>query len=134
MSDVIIGQGSSSCTHEDDTISRQKAITALLDLTSYKTKRELVRRIDSSIADQNGWLGGVGECLDTIEDLPSAQPERKRGRWLITDAYPHNVYCYQCYKTFAQTHWAVWEDGTLPRKFCPNCGADMREVDADAID
>ena len=56
-----------------------------------------------------------------------AQPERKRGRWNITDAYPHNVYCSECYTRFAQTHWAVWEDGSLPRNFCPHCGADMRE-------
>lgn len=57
--------------------------------------------------------------------LPSAQPERKRGKWNITDAYPHNVYCSECNTRFAQTHWAVWEDGSLPRNFCPNCGAYM---------
>lgn len=54
-----------------------------------------------------------------------AQP-RPRGEWQITDAYPHNVHCSVCHKRFAQTHWTVWEDGTLPRNFCPNCGADMR--------
>ena len=50
-------------------------------------------------------------------------------RWMVTDAYPHNVYCSECYKTFAQTHWAVWEDGSLPRDFCPNCGAKMDKED-----
>ena len=67
-----------------------------------------------------------------IETVPSvdAVPVR-RGKWLITDAYPHNVYCSRCYKTFAQTHWAVWKDGTLPRDFCPSCGADMREEGGD---
>ena len=54
------------------------------------------------------------------------EPERKKGEWQITDAYPHNVYCSECHTRFAQTHWAVWEDGSLPRNFCPNCGADMR--------
>lgn len=53
------------------------------------------------------------------------EPERKKGKWQITDAYPHNVYCSECHKKFAQTHWAVWEDGSLPRNFCPNCGAKM---------
>lgn len=53
-------------------------------------------------------------------------PERKKGKWQITEAYPHNVYCSVCHKKFAQTHWAVWEDGSLPRNFCPNCGTDMR--------
>ena len=62
-----------------------------------------------------------------IEALPSAQLERKKGKWQITDAYPHNVYCSECHKRFAQAHWAVWEDGSLPRNFCPNCGARMEE-------
>lgn len=61
-----------------------------------------------------------------VYDAPSAQPER-RGKWQITDAYPHNVYCSECHTRFAQTHWAVWEDGSLPRNFCPNCGAKMQE-------
>ena len=55
------------------------------------------------------------------------EQERKRGEWQVTDAYPHNVYCSVCHMRFAQTHWAVWEDGTLPRNFCPNCGAIMTE-------
>lgn len=47
------------------------------------------------------------------------------GKWEITDAYPHNVHCSVCHKRFAQTHWEVWEDGSLPRDYCPNCGAKM---------
>jgi len=55
------------------------------------------------------------------QDMPTA--ERKTGKWQVTDAYPHNVYCSECHKKFAQTHWAVWEDGSLPRNYCPNCGS-----------
>ena len=61
-----------------------------------------------------------------IGDLPSADVVPVRhGKWEITDAYPHNVYCSECHKRFAQTHWEVWEDGSLPRNYCPNCGAKM---------
>lgn len=60
----------------------------------------------------------------TLKDLQAVE-ECRRGRWEITDAWPHNVYCSECNKRFAQTHWSVWEDGSLPRKFCPNCGAVM---------
>lgn len=52
--------------------------------------------------------------------------ERPQGEWKITEAYPHKVYCGECYKTYAQENWEVWKDGSLPRNFCPNCGADMR--------
>lgn len=57
-----------------DMIYRQMAIDAILEQTVCDTKRELVERCDANISDENGWLGGVCIALDTIEDLPSAQP------------------------------------------------------------
>ena len=82
---------------------------------------------------------GAEEVLVDINDVAmvlakhvkatSAEPERKTGKWQITSAYPHNVYCSVCHKKFAQTHWAVWEDGSLPRNFCPNCGARMEGIE-----
>ena len=83
------------------------------------------------IRNDGGYFGTVpseivvGEKMPS-EDAPPVEPERKRGKWQVTDAYPHNVYCPECHKKFAQTQWAVWEDGSLPRNYCPNCGADMR--------
>lgn len=66
------------------------------------------------------------EAVNAICSVPAADVVPVRhGRWQITDAYPHNVYCSECHKRFAQTHWAVWEDGSLPRAYCPNCGAKM---------
>jgi DNA-directed RNA polymerase subunit RPC12/RpoP len=61
------------------------------------------------------------ECFPAADVVPV-----RHGRWQITDAYPHNVYCSECHKRFAQTHWAVWEDGSLPRSYCPDCGAKMQ--------
>lgn len=55
--------------------------------------------------------------------------ERPQGNWLITDAWPHNVYCSNCYKTYAQADWEIWKDGSLPRAFCPTCGAQMKSED-----
>lgn len=49
----------------------------------------------------------------------------KRGEWLVTGAYPHHVYCSNCFTTFADEKWVVWKDGSLPRKYCPNCGSQM---------
>ena len=74
-------------------------------------------------------LGTIGvEAVDmAIEALQ--EPERKKGKWNITDAYPHNIYCSECHIRYAQTHWPVWEDGSLPRNYCPNCGAEMEVKD-----
>ena len=56
----------------------------------------------------------------------SDEVDKAAGVWLTTDAYPHNVYCSSCYKTYAQSHWAIWKDGSLPRAYCPNCGKKMK--------
>jgi len=60
------------------------------------------------------------------------EPERKRGKWIRGGAYPHHIFCSACYATYVPNdEWDIWKtDGMdcwrLPRKFCPNCGADMR--------
>lgn len=89
-------------------------IDAPIDVAIYRRNK----RVQITIRQLLESNGVKYECSDVVE--------RKKGKWQITDAYPHNVYCSECHKKFAQTHWAVWEDGSLPRNFCPNCGADMR--------
>lgn len=83
---------------ENDHISRQAAIESFED-TTY-TKNEIRRR---------------------ITELPSAQPERKTGRWIAHVGgkfvgFPYMHYeCDQC-RAFKPTE----------TNFCPDCGADMR--------
>lgn len=67
-------------------------------------------------------------AITCIDNAPTEDVEPVRhGEWQITEAYPHNVYCSECHTKFAQTHWQVWEDGSLPRNYCPYCGAKMYE-------
>lgn len=97
-------------------------------------ERDEVHSVISSIAREKFnlsdsfefYLKALSDVNDALSRIPDAdvQPAR-HGWWQITDAYPHNVYCSECHKRFAQTHWAVWEDGSLPREYCPNCGAKM---------
>lgn len=58
-----------------------------------------------------------------LEDLPSAQPERKRGRWMLSKMYESDhvaMICSECGATYDKTVAGCFFN------YCPNCGADMR--------
>ena len=74
---------------------------------------------------RNASLEGVEELMTSgeIEDisLPSAQPERKTGRWIPhedEDGEHYGDKCSEC------GEWYVMPYGKT--NFCPNCGANMR--------
>lgn len=80
------------------------------------------------------FIFGCESYKEWLETLPPAdvQPVR-RGRWLKTDAFPHRVYCSECYKTYVPNdNWQIWQDkpgeGGLQRTYCPACGAKMEQV------
>ena len=78
-------------------------------------------------------IDAVMECYDNDElfevyeeklrELPPAQPERIKGRWISADAIfgGEPFYCSECGENTRDTVMGK------PRwNFCPNCGADMR--------
>lgn len=70
-------------------------------------------------------IGYDSDIIHTLENLPSAQPERKKGKWIkhiLKNAnVPWGFDCSVC------DEWFVIGDDTAERYyFCPNCGADMR--------
>lgn len=106
----------------NDLIDRQAAIDALWKaLYEYEDKTEKQFQ-ESDELDIGDWIlhrEFVQNMSDidrrTILDLPSAQPERKTGRWInISDGCFEIVKCDQCGKT---------KDD--PSNYCPNCGAKM---------
>ena len=101
----------------NDTISRKAALDEVINLW----------------ADKPFGNPALVEIKDCIEKLPSAQPERMRGKWIEDDDGWDGVIwrCSECDAVFALT------DGTPEENeynFCPHCGADMREVDDDRPD
>lgn len=66
--------------------------------------------------------GVFGRCEDALKALPSAQPERKKGRWIKVNGKTA-INCSACY----HCSWSLSFEDTVKRfNFCPNCGADMR--------
>ena len=61
--------------------------------------------------------------VEYLEQLPPIQP--KRGKWIKTARWGRVYYCNQCrnYLDFDGVN-----AGRGSTNFCPNCGADMREV------
>ena len=90
----------------NDCISRQAAIDAVdrLDIPEDMCVFEILSHIELEIGN-----------------LPSAQPERKKGEWL-PDNRPDGGFwvCSEC--KFPSEAFAA----NVLYKFCPNCGADMR--------
>ena len=67
---------------------------------------------------------------DELRKLPSVQPQPKRGKW-IDQADSIGEYASGCYEC-DECHEVFWLESGTPQdneyNFCPNCGADMREV------
>ena len=97
----------SETPNSSDAISRQAAIDALA--TMYCK------------SDEDGYVWIIRrDAWARIDALPSAEP--KRGKW-IRDG--HHIRCDQCGIYMCDTDR---EGDRIPTEFCPNCGADMREV------
>ena len=97
-----------------DLIDRQAAIDALKE-EEYPCESDY----------DEGYMAALDKAVWIIERwLPSAQPERKKGKW-IKHPEVKNIYgglyieCSECGEKYVVQHIG-------DEKFCRNCGADMR--------
>lgn len=97
----------------NDLISRGDAIKAVL--VSNLSACTVFGRSEEGMATAK-------ELIQVIKNLPSAQPERKTGKWKRTyldheamGERPSIFYCSACNQCIA-----------YPVNYCPSCGADMR--------
>ena len=94
---------------------------------------DLISRQAAIDALKGCYCGGEDSCeepwiyednaIKAVEQLPPIQP--KRGKWIKTARWGRVYYCDQCrnYLDFDGVN-----AGRGSTNFCPNCGADMREV------
>ena len=109
----------------DDLISRQAAIDAI-----GKASDELYENIKKGATfPQRQWFDGMAQAQSILENLPSAQSERK-GYWIEMGTNKdgtHSIRCSKCGEGYKARGYA-WSIATKAKyKFCPNCGADMRD-------
>lgn len=89
----------SEVPNSSDCIGRQAAIDALADMHCK--------------SDGDGYVWIIrSDAWARIDALPSAQPERKKGRWKVTPVY---IKCSECGESFM----------LIPQNYCPHCGAKM---------
>lgn len=70
-------------------------------------------------------------AMDAIKNLPSAQPERKRGKWIYGED-EYGIDGYRCDKCGFFVPWDYVHNFINyidDYNFCPNCGARMEEDD-----
>lgn len=103
----------------ENLISRKAAIDAIMDADVCVTWNGVISDDDAVDIAIKSTKGSV---ISSIINLPPSQPQRKKGEWIInSDGY--YPYCSECRKEP--------KSGDMT-DFCPNCGADMREGEADA--
>lgn len=97
-------------------IDRQAAIDAMG--VCFENKKRTWKR-EVTTGEKAIFLDMIG----VVNAVPSAEPERKRGKWKKEYAdyeafgvRPFYRYCSVCNKVTV-----------FPYKYCPNCGADMRD-------
>lgn len=85
-------------------------------------REDVVKAMNEALA-----VGDISRVIanDILNNIPSAEPERKKGKWIEQDDGWDGIYyeCSECREAFTLM------DGTPTDNlynFCPHCGADMR--------
>ena len=103
-----------------DLIDRQVAIEAIEKLLLPQINGETAAAEINHIA----WLCAINCAKVMIKHLPSAQPERRAGKWIKQNPLVDTEECSLCkYNILSEE---------LETPFCPWCGAEMEERREDA--
>ena len=67
---------------------------------------------------------GIAAAMNAINDMPPAQPERKKGKWIPQDFNKHSGMTSTAVYFFPKC--SVCGNSADYTNYCPACGADMR--------
>ena len=83
------------------------------DIISRQAAIEVADAIWATTGDKN-----VAKVWDMLRNLPSAQPEQKKGKWIEEIGM---LMCSECGEAWGTEQF----DEVMSFNFCPNCGAKM---------
>lgn len=128
--------------HMESASDLKNVIRAFEELLSAKSVDKDINVPDNDTISRQGAIkafcercGNLGEPCDGCNDipllysLPSAQPERKKGKWIYGEhdiAMCDGYFCDQCgfFVPWDYKHKSI--DFIKDYHWCPSCGADMR--------
>ncbi len=97
----------------------------LIDADALRDRLQNLGYDDWNQGVRTTWAEAFKECADMVEEMPTIEPERKKGKWIPQDFNKHSgmtstaVYYYpKC---------SVCGNSANYTNFCPVCGADMRQ-------
>ena len=101
-----------------DLINRKDAIKALefeqVHMTAYCDGKNEGNPFES-------YNKGLDDGIKALKGLPSAEPERKTGKWISVESNTVNGICSVC---GYESH--LYENDVYGEHYCPNCGAWLR--------
>ena len=116
----------------DDLIRRRSAIDALDEIRHALWEIDIPSPTVPEYIEHHEQIQSVWKLLDKKQKelyvLPSAQPERKRGKWIYSED-EYGVDGYHCDKCGFFVPWDYvhkFINYIEDYNYCPNCGADMR--------
>ena len=113
---------------DGDTISRTSLMSELKDMHHEAEKWVADAKNDDVKARAESCLVTVTEIKLRVDKMPSVQPERIKGHW-VDDCTYMGIQCSACGKSLQDyIHATEYAELMEVPNFCPNCGADMREV------
>lgn len=105
-----------------DLIERQAAID-VLDVLCQEHRYKIPGKAETYSQYNEAWQDALSRAEGAIFDIPSAQPERIKGRWERKES--DLSWWYECSECGESPLYDPYEN-EVRTPFCPWCGAEMR--------